>query len=159
MTKIINLQLLDKEVKSIKKTDKSIVLVGGCFDILHVGHIKFLKEAKKQSDYLLVLLESDETVKKLKGVNRPYFPQKDRAEVLSSIKYVDYIVLLNPVVKDEDYNKLISKIRPDIIAVTANDPIMKKKKIQAKLVEGKLAVIPIVKTYSSSKLAKLLGLD
>ncbi len=159
MAKIINTQLLEKVVQSVRKTDKSIVLVGGCFDILHVGHIKFLKEAKKHGDHLLVILESDETVKKLKGENRPNFPQNDRAEVLSSIKYVDSVVLLNPIGKDDEYNKLILQIRPDIIAVTENDPILEKKKRQVKLVGGKLAVIPFVKTYSSSKLAKLIGLD
>lgn len=159
MGKIITLQSLENEIRAVKESDKNIALIGGCFDILHVGHIKFLKEAKKHGDYLLVLLESDETVRKLKGENRPNFPQKDRAEVLSSIKYVDSVVLLNPIGKDEDYNKLILQIRPDIIVVTENDPIMEKKKRQAKMVGGKLVVIPHIKTYSSSELAKLIGIE
>ena len=159
MAKIINLEVLETEIESIKRAWQSIVLVGGCFDILHVGHIKFLKEAKKNGDYLLVLLESDKTVKKLKGGNRPNFQQKDRAEVLASIKYVDSVVLLDPIGKDEEYSKLIAQIRPDIIAITENDPIMEKKKNQAKMVGGKLVEIPHIKTYSSSQIAKLIGIE
>lgn len=159
MGKIITLKKIKKIVDSIKNINQSIVLVGGCFDILHVGHIKFLKEAKRHGDYLLVILESDETVRILKGENRPNFPQKDRAEVLSSIKFVDSVVLLNPFGKDEDYNKLILQIKPDIIAVTENDPIMEKKKYQAEMVGGKLVEIPHIKTYSSSELARLIGIE
>lgn len=159
MDNIITSKQIKKIVDSIKKKRQSIVLVGGCFDILHVGHIKFLKEAKKNGDYLLVLLESDKTVKKLKGENRPNFPQKDRAEVLASIKYVDSVVLLDPIGKDEEYSKLIAQIRPDIIAITENDPILAKKKNQAELFGGKLVEIPHIKTYSSSQLAKLIGIE
>lgn len=159
MGNIINLQLLLKEIAKVKKSCRRIVLVGGCFDILHIGHIKFLKEAKKSADILFVMLESDETVKKLKGVNRPYFPQKDRAEVLSSIEYVDYVLLMPLIKEDTDYNKLISQINPDIIAATENDPILEKKKNQAKMVGGKIKIIPFVKTFSSSRLANLLGIE
>lgn len=159
MGKIITFNHLKKIVDFIKKKNQSIVLVGGCFDILHVGHIKFLKEAKKYGDYLLVLLESDEIVKRLKGKNRPHFNQKDRAEVLSSIKYVDYVFCIPPLKTDEEYNKLVSLISPDIIAVTINDPLFAKKKNQAKMVGGKIRIIPHVVTFSSSQLAKLLGLE
>lgn len=159
MAKIINLEALEKEIASIKKARQSIVLVGGCFDILHIGHIKFLKEAKKNADFLFVLLESDETVNKLKGVNRPYFTQIDRAEVLSAIEFVDYVLLIPPIKEDTDYNKLISQINPDIIAVTENDPILEKKINQAKMVDGNIKIIPYLTTFSSSNLAKLLGVE
>lgn len=159
MTKIITLESLQKEIAKVKKSRRRIVLVGGCFDILHIGHIKFLKEVKKSANLLFVMLESDETVNKIKGANRPYFPQKDRAEVLSSIEYVDYVLLMRPIIEDSDYDKLISRINPDIIAVTENDPILNKKKNQAKSVESKIKTIPYVKTFSSSNLAKLLGVE
>lgn len=156
MTKIISFRNLDNELKNIKKP---IVLTGGCFDILHVGHIKFLKEASKLGDSLLILLESDKKVRNLKGQNRPYFPQKDRAEVLSALSFVDYVILLPFVENDGDYSQIISKIKPAIIAVTTHDPIMEKKKRQAGLVGGKIEIIPYVKTFSSSQIAKLLGIE
>lgn len=159
MGKIIDLEILEKEIAKVRKSSGKIVLVGGCFDILHVGHIKFLKEAKKSGNFLIVLLESDNTVTRLKGKNRPHFPQKDRAEVLSSIKYVDLVILLTPMKNDKTYNGLIKKIKPSIIAITENDPILKKKEKQAKNVGGELTVIPYLKTHSSSSLADLLGVD
>jgi len=159
MGKIITLDNLEKELNIIHKTNQSIILLGGCFDILHIGHIKFLQEAKRLGDSLLVLLENDEKVKKLKGVNRPYFPQKDRAEVLAALSFIDYVILLPLFENDESYDQLIRKIHPDIIAVTSNDPILTKKKKQAEMIGGKIAVIPHIKTFSSSQLAKLLGID
>lgn len=159
MGKIISLQNLDEELEIIHHNNQSVVLIGGCFDILHIGHIKFLQEAKKKGDRLLVLLESDERVKKLKGTNRPHFPQEERAIVLASLSCVDFVILLSFLATDEDYDKLIGKIRPAIIAVTSNDPIFSKKKKQAEMVGSKIEVIPYIKTFSSSQLAKLLGID
>lgn len=159
MGKIIIPHELENTLEKIRADGKSIVLTGGCFDILHVGHIKFLKEAKKLGHFLFVLLESDEKVKKLKGQNRPYFPQEERAEVLSSISFVDYIILLPFFENDDSYNQLISKIKPSIVAVTAKDPIIDKKKNQVESSGGKICVIPYFKTFSSSRLAKLLGID
>lgn len=159
MAKILNIKTLEKELGNIKSRKVSIVLAGGCFDILHIGHIKFLKEAKSLGDKLMVFLESDEKVKKLKGENRPYFKQEERAGVLSSIGFIDYIILLPYLETDDSYRKIISKISPSVIAVTANDPIIKKKNIQAKLSGGKIVIIPYIKTFSSSGLAKLIGME
>lgn len=159
MNKILNLQEANSTVANLKKNKKSIVLVGGCFDILHIGHIRFLQEAKKKGDRLLVLLENDKKVGLLKGKNRPLFTQKERAAVLSAISCVNYVILLPFINTDSEYNNLVLSLKPDIIAVTENDPNLGKKKMQAELVKGKMEIIPFVKTFSSSKLAKLLGLD
>lgn len=159
MKKQIPLQKLEILLTKIKREKKTIVLTGGCFDILHVGHIKFLQEAKKWGDYLLVLLESDAKVKLLKGRNRPFFPQRERASVLAALKMVDYIVMLPALKSDRDYQQLILKISPFVIAITANDPLLEKKTAQAKNAGGKLKVIPQIKTFSSSEIAKLIGLD
>jgi FAD synthetase len=136
-----------------------IVLVGGCFDILHIGHVRFLSEAKQMGDYLIVLLESDEKVKRLKGQSRPVFVQKERAEMLSALHSVDLVVLLPMIENDSDYLDLINKIRPDIIAVTENDPNIEKKQGQANEVGGKLEKVPHTKTFSTSKLAEILGME
>lgn len=153
MTKIISIQNLQEEVTRIKKEQKKIVLAGGTFDILHPGHIEFLEKAKKNGDYLILFLESDKKVKKIKGKLRPINTQEDRAKVLVSIKFVDLIITLPFLRSDQEYTNLVNLIQPDIIAVTKEDPIKSKKVIQAKNVGGKLIeVFPSNKDYSTSKL-------
>lgn len=159
MAKIVDLQQIKPAVVLLKQGRKTIVLAGGCFDIIHIGHIKFLEEAKKLGDVLFVLLESDAKVKKLKGTNRPIFTQKERATVLSALEMIDYVVLLPPIDRDADYNHLIIQLSPNLIAVTENDPLMIKKKKQADKIGSKIAVIPYIKTFSSSRLAKIIGID
>lgn len=136
-----------------------IVLAGGCFDILHIGHVRFLSEARRMGDYLVVLLENDKKVKKLKGKNRPIFIQKDRAEMLSALRSVDLVVLLPAIESDRDYLKLVMKIKPDIIAITEKDPQIEKKQKQARRIGAELKVISLVKTLSTSTLARMLGVD
>lgn len=158
MVKIVHREEVESVI-FLPEHKKKIVVVGGCFDIVHIGHIQFLKEAKKCGDVLILLLESDENVRKLKGENRPVFTQRERAEVLSALSPVDFVILLPLMTSDADYNHIITTIKPHIIAVTEHDPLMKEKERQAKRVGGKIAIIPFVKTFSSSKLAKLLGID
>ncbi len=157
MARIVNLQELKTFLPG--KSKGRIVLTGGCFDILHIGHVRFLSEAKGMGDYLIVLLESDKKVEKLKGRNRPVFIQRERAEMLSALESVDLIVLLPMVEGDSDYLNIVTEIKPDIIAVTENDPHIEKKRRQAKEVEGELKVVSFIKTYSTSKLAKILEVE
>ena len=157
MARIVNLQELTTFLP--KKSEGRVVLTGGCFDILHIGHVRFLSEAKGMGDCLVVLLESDENVKKLKGENRPVFIQKERAEMLSAFASVDLIVLLPMMENDSNYLNLVTKIKPDVIAVTENDPHIEKKRWQAKEVGAKLKIISLAKTYSTSRLAKILGIE
>jgi rfaE bifunctional protein nucleotidyltransferase chain/domain len=117
------------------------VLVGGCFDILHIGHVRFFSEAKKMGDYLVVLLESDSILRKLKGGRRPVFTQKERAGVLSALGCVDLIVKLSAMETDRSYLNLVRRIKPEVIAVTENDPLMEKKRRQAEEVGSELRVI------------------
>lgn len=131
-----------------------VVLVGGCFDILHLGHIIFLEKARKKGDKLVVLLESDKRVRELKGEGRPIHTQKDRARVLSAIKSVDKIISLPSDMKDGDYDKLVKRIRPSFIATTKGDSNLSHKIRQAKLVGARIVEIENIKGLSSSKLAK-----
>jgi rfaE bifunctional protein nucleotidyltransferase chain/domain len=158
-SKIISYPTIKSTISSIRKAGKSTVITGGCFDIIHLGHIKFLKEAKKGIDFLVVLLESDTKVKKIKGNKRPYFTQKERAEVLSALRSVDYVFLLPFMKTDSEYDRLIRMIKPDVVAVTSNDPILNIKKVQADSVNAKLKIVQYMKTYSSSFIADLLGID
>jgi D-beta-D-heptose 7-phosphate kinase/D-beta-D-heptose 1-phosphate adenosyltransferase len=157
MGRIVDLQELERFLPG--KSKGRIVLTGGSFDILHIGHVKFLSEAKGEGDYLIILLESDQKVKKLKGSNRPVFIQRERAEMLAALGSVDLVVLLRMIEDDADYLNLMTKIKPDIIAVTENDPLIENKRRQAKEVGGELKIISLTKTFSTSKLAKILGVE
>ena len=157
MARIVTLQELETFLQ--RENRRRVVLAGGCFDILHIGHVRFLSEAKKMGNYLVVLLENDEKVKKLKGKNRPIFTQEIRAEMLSALICVDLVVVLPMMENDIEYTNLVMKIKPDIIAVTENDPYAEEKKRQAETVGGELRMIPFVKTLSTSALAKIIGVD
>lgn len=133
--------------------------MGGCFDILHYGHVHFLKEAKKKGDYLIVALESDENTKKLKGLSRPIHSQKQRREILESLNFVNEVVSLPFMKSDTDYKKLVSKIKPDIITITQGDVMKNKKKEYADLIGAKLVEIKKNKVPSTTQIAKLLGLE
>lgn len=137
--------------KGFKKETKVIVLAGGCFDVLHPGHITFLEKAKKTGDKLIVLLESDEKVRILKGVNRPVHTQKERARILSALTAVDQIISLPFMKTDQEYDELVKKIKPDIIAVTLKALGNHHKRI-AKLVGAKLKYVAVIDKYSTSKI-------
>lgn len=157
MQKIITIQEAINVTENLRKQKKTIVLVGGFFDILHTGHVKFLENAKKMGKYLFVLLEDDKKARKTKGVNRPINSQKERAAILSALKSVDYIVMLSEMTNDNMYDKIISQIAPDIIATTYPDPFIKHKKRQAELINGKVEyVIQRISKYSTTKLEKLI---
>lgn len=141
MGKIISLSKIKNLSAELKKDNQKIVLAGGCFDILHIGHIKFLENAKKSGDILILILESDESIKKLKGEKRPINNQINRAQILAAIESVDYVIPLDKSFKTPDYNKLVETIKPEIIAITSGDPNIENKKSQAKSVGGKVKVV------------------
>lgn len=137
-------------------TKNKIVLVGGCFDILHLGHIHFLKKAKSLGDYLVVALESDKNIKRLKGKGRPFNNQKQRKEILESLRFVDEVAILKDRMTDKDYMNLVTKIKPSIIAITKGDPIKKLKQKQAERVGAKVLEIKKIPFISSSLLSKII---
>lgn len=158
MNKIITIKEAQKISQKLKKHNKIIVVTGGCFDILHIGHIKFLEEAKKQGDFLFILLENDKNVKKLKGNNRPINNQKERAQVLAAMSCINYVVLLNEMKTNNDYDNLILKINPDIITTTKNDPQGIHNERQARKINAKVSyIIDRIENKSTSKLAKIIS--
>jgi len=102
---------LQKELRAHRRAHRKIVFTNGCFDLLHVGHIRYLAQAKSLGDILVVGLNSDFSVKKIKGPKRPVTPEKERAEVLSSLESVDYIVLF----AEATPLKLIRSVKPDYL--------------------------------------------
>lgn len=160
MSRIISITEASAIATQLRKQNKIIVLTGGCFDILHIGHLALLENAKKQGDILMVLLESDEKIKQLKGVNRPVHTQQERAIMIASIRFVDYVIVLPMMRSDKEYDQIIEIIKPNIIATTKNDPHAGEKKRQAEKIGAKLIdVVQYIPQASSSKLVKKLQED
>ena len=129
--------------------EKIIGFTNGCFDLLHTGHISYLKSAKQKCDVLILALNSDESVQKLKGKNRPIVEQKDRVEILSSFPFVDKIIVFNEVTPI----KLIKKIRPNIIFKGKD---YKKQDVvgfhESKKWSGRVILINFIENKSTTKL-------
>ncbi len=110
MGKVISRNGIESFVKDLRKNGKTVVTTNGCFDILHVGHVRYLQKTKTFADYSIVLLNSDKSVRSIKGPTRPINNENDRAEILCALSCVDYVVLF-----DEDSpENLIAQIKPDV---------------------------------------------
>jgi len=159
MTHIISPAEVQKKLKTFRKDYPAIVLAGGCFDILHIGHVRFLREAKQLGKTLVILLESDATVQRIKGEQRPYFTQQERAEMLSQLRSVDVVICLPEMHQDQEYIDLVKAIHPTVIAVTEGDSSLPKKEEQAARIGARMGIISHIETHSTSSLAQLLGVD
>ncbi|MDA8158383.1 MAG: D-glycero-beta-D-manno-heptose 1-phosphate adenylyltransferase [Deltaproteobacteria bacterium] len=114
--RIIESENIKKELSELKKKSKKIVFTNGCFDIIHAGHISYLNEAKALGDILIVGLNSDKSVRRLKGADRPVVNERDRAYILANLKPVDYVVIFD---EDTPY-ELIKEINPDVLVKGAD---------------------------------------
>ncbi len=129
------------------------VLAGGCFDIIHKGHIAFLNAAKNEGSYLIILLESDTDISRRKGENRPLNPQQVRATNLADLDLIDLLILLPEGMRDKDYENIVSLIKPAIIATTKGDPYRMHKELYAKNIGGRVIdVIDRLPDYSTTSL-------
>ena len=156
--KIISLKDLVKVLEKIHKKKEKIVVGGGCFDIFHYGHLIFLKKARKEGDFLIILLESDEFIKKNKQ-RKPIHSLNQRAEILAELESVDLVVKLPLLVKDEDYLRIVKTIKPSVIAITAGDEKLKKKANIAKKINAQLKIVTnLLSDFSSSSIRKKLKL-
>ena len=146
---VLDISQLSSIVNSLKQAGKRIVFTNGCFDIIHVGHVRYLKEARSLGDVLVVGLNSDESVRAIKWMNRPIVPQGERAEVLSSLRDVDYVVIFN---EPDPYNT-IAALRPDILVKGGDWSI--ENIIGRDIVEsygGKVCSIPFIEGASSTNI-------
>jgi len=144
---ILDNSSIEKTIKDLKRQGKTIVFTNGCFDILHIGHVRYLKEAKSLGDILVVGLNSDESIRYIKGPKRPIIPQEERAEILASIRYVDYVVIFN---EPDPYN-LISLVKPHILVKGGDWPV--EKIVGKDIVEGyggKVLSIPYMEGSSTT---------
>lgn len=109
--KIKSLLVLKRIISRLKAKGKLIVFTNGCFDLLHYGHVKYLQEAKKKGDILIVAVNSDASVRRIKGDKRPLINEKDRLNVIAALESVDYAVLFN----EDTPLRVIKLLKPDIL--------------------------------------------
>lgn len=110
MGQVLRREKVAEFVANLHKSGKTVVVTNGCFDILHVGHVRYLEKTKSFADYMIVLLNSDKSVRSIKGEGRPINNENDRAEILCALRCVDYIVMF-----DEDSPRnLLDEIKPDV---------------------------------------------
>jgi len=152
--KLINRDQIAELVRNIKAAGNTIVFTNGCFDIIHAGHVRYLAEARKLGGSLIVGLNSDRSVRELKGPTRPVNHQDDRAEVLAALAAVDYVVIFD----ERTAEILISEVKPDIY-VKGGDYCIEDIP-EAKIVTGnggKTVLIPEVAGRSSSNIIKKIS--
>ena len=158
MEKIKSPAELDETLKNLKKQGKKIVWTNGCFDLLHEGHIKYLKKSKEQGDFLVVGLNSDSSIKRLKGSNRPIMPERARAEILASLEFVDFIMIF-----DEDSPcKHLSILKSDVYVKGGDYTLDTINQIERKIVDsygGKIFITGLVEGISTSKIIEKMKND
>lgn len=151
MEKILTRKELVREITHLKKAGKQIVFTNGCFDILHAGHVRYLVAAKKEGDILILGLNSDKSVKSIKGELRPIVSQMQRAEVLSGLSCVDYITFFD----EPDPLNLIEVVSPDVLVKGddwAEEHIIGADHVKAN--GGKVVRVSIVSGISTSLIIK-----
>ena len=145
--KIATVEELKAIVAAAKSQEKKIVFTNGCFDILHAGHLYLLREAKRLGDLLIVALNSDSSVKQIKGPDRPILAQGERTELIAALEMVDYVTIFD----EADPGSLIKALEPSVLAKGgdwAQDKIVGREVVEG--YGGKVAVIPYLKGHSTT---------
>ena len=138
-----------RERQRLRAAGKRLVFTNGVFDLLHVGHVRYLTQARGLGDALIVAINSDRTVRELKGPDRPVFDQAERAEILAALRSVDYVSVFD----DISPRKLIATLLPDVLVKGGDyqlDQIHGREEVEA--AGGKVISLPFVKGASTSTL-------
>jgi len=138
---------LSSLVEKLRNGGKKIVFTNGCFDIIHAGHVDYLEEAKSFGDFLIVGMNSDESVRKIKGEKRPIVPEDYRARVLEGLKAVDCVFIFD----DETPLKVIETVKPDVLVKGADWPL---EKIVGREFAGEVKRIPFRFDISTTKIVE-----
>jgi rfaE bifunctional protein nucleotidyltransferase chain/domain len=153
--KIRELPDAKKEVEGLKSKNKKIVFTNGCFDILHIGHARYLYAAREMGDFLIVAMNSDRSVKAIKGSDRPIMNQSERSEMLASLECVDMVIIF-----DEDSPmEVIRHLMPDILVKGGDwkeEDIIGADVVRA--AGGQIRTIPYINGYSTSGIIKRIGM-
>lgn len=148
-SKLKSLDELEAIAALARRAGRIVVFTNGCFDLLHRGHVYVLREAKAAGDLLIVAINSDRSVKSLKGAKRPILPETDRVELIAAMEMVDYVVLFD----EPDPYKLIEAIKPDVLAKGGDWNA--EKIVGADIVKrtgGRVAVIPYLQGFSTTEI-------
>jgi len=151
LKKLYPLSQLTKIIQEHKKRGQKVVLANGCFDLIHVGHIRYLKESKKKGDILVLALNSDSSIRKLKGEGRPILNQKERADIASSFYFIDYITFFD----EPNVEKILLALKPDIHAKGSDyteETVPEKETVKG--YGGTIAITGGPKIKSTSQLIK-----
>ncbi len=154
MKKLYRLDQLKKILQVKRQEGKRIVLANGGFDLIHVGHIRYLKEAKKEGDLLFVAINSDSSVRKLKGPGRPILAEDERSEIISSFYFVDYVIIFN----EDTVNNIIQTLKPDVHAKGSDytkDTVPERDTVLG--YGGKIAITGGPKVRSTSDFFRLIA--
>ena len=143
--KIIGVAALKKKLSALRKAGKTIAFTNGCFDLMHVGHVTYLQKAKKGGRILVVGLNSDQSIRRIKGPSRPIVPQKSRAAVLAALECVDFVVLFN----EETPHDLIKALCPDVLIKGAD---YRGEKVVGSDLVKRTELIALVKGFSTSNI-------
>ena len=152
--KFKSLDSLELIVKGLKKQEKKIILANGCFDILHVGHIRYLTGAKNLGDVLIVALNSDESTRALKGNGRPITTEQERIEIISDLECVDYVTLFSELNMDN----VLLRLKPDVHAKGSDyteDSVPEKETVKS--YGGTVAITGDPKDHSTKDIIKIIS--
>ena len=153
---LINKLINPSDIQKVVKQTQKVVFTNGCFDILHAGHVQYLEQAKQLGDILIVGLNSDASVKRLKGSSRPINNEQDRAMVLAALEAVDYVIIFS---EDTPY-ELISQLQPDVLVKGGDwteDKIVGADIVKAK--GGAVYSLPFKEGLSSTKIIEAISKD
>lgn len=149
MNKICTRESLKDKIDQLRKEGKKIVFTNGCFDILHVGHTRYLREAKRAGDILILALNSDESARTLKGDKRPLIPEAERADVVASLESVDFVTIFHELTP----LTLIEFIKPDVLIKGGDwekEQVVGRKSV--KRWGGRVVIIPEIKGSSTTNI-------
>ncbi len=147
MGKLRSLAELKEIVASLQNDGKTVVFTNGCFDILHVGHIRCLREAKSIGDVLVVAVNSDQSIAANKGLEQLFYPQDERIEILEAVQYIDYLLLFG----DTTVDNILLELKPDIHAKGTDytvDTVPERHTVAS--YGGSIAIVGDAKNHSSS---------
>jgi len=149
MGEILDPQALRRECERLRREGQRVVFTNGCFDLLHPGHIRFLQQAKALGDVLIVAINSDASVRALKGPGRPIFPERERAEMLAALEVVDYVTIFD----DLTPRALIADLLPDVLVKGGDwrpEEIVGRDEVEA--AGGRVLSLPYHEGYSTTRL-------
>lgn len=149
MGKIVSRDELIEIAAREKRAHRRVVFTNGCFDLLHPGHVRCLAEARSLGDVLIVAVNSDRSVRAIKGPERPLVPEQDRAEVLAALASVDYVTIFD----EETPGELISRVLPNLLVKGADwaaGEVVGRQEVEA--AGGRVVSIPLAPGYSTTKL-------